>query len=825
MASSRLENKALCVKLLRAESEQEVTDLLSEHGLLDVKHWKVLGNMPNNRAMVNNQQQDPTGALVEKITNSIDAMLTRECFRVGISPESPQAPVTMTEAAERFFSIKEGNLANLTSPQLTALAENIQVVATGTKSEPCYLVIDQGEGQTPARFEETFLALISTNKAKIKFVQGKFNCGGTGVLPFCGNQSYELIISRRCPDLPSGPTLPGSKDATHSLWGFTLIRKLPASAGVYDTMTYVYLAPDGQIPSFQSEEIMALPEATREPLGEAPEDLEDMDEVPVANVRPVPRPYRKGLPSGTVIKLYNYRWKARSLATRDARSELEKYLYRPCLPIRIIEAREGYQAHYYATTLSGTAVTIAKDQEKGYLENNFPATGQLHPAGIGLLPISIVLYRERSNDETKKAKAPKSLARGLYFTINGQVHFAPGPEFFVTRGLSYGYIKDTLLVTVECTGLPDDLRDQLIMPSRDRLRKIAEFETIVQAIVDDLRDRDVLRTLNDQRGLRKMKEALTQEAFQGVLQSLINKDPVFASLFNVGRGLRNPYTPGKKPPEQPYTGKLPPTYFCFENNKDVIVKSFPIDRSCTVELRTDAVNAYFDLPNPLDRGILGIEPSCYERWHLWNGHLRIVFRAPSNARIGDSLDATITVTDPNRELRGELPWINKVKLIFAEGGKEVKSGSQTRTRREIAEAGLPNVTEIFKDRWSEFSFNERSALHIVKRNDNYDFYVNMDNSYLLNELLHRKGPGKETAKFAYKWGLALIVLGALQNLKGRENNIDKESETGEDVTNGATVEEQVCRFSMGVAAVIVPTVMDLLGEITANKEVVGASRN
>jgi hypothetical protein len=550
-----------------------------------------------------------------------------------------------------------------------------------------------------------------------------------------------------------------------------------------------------------------------------------MEEVPGASARPVPRPYRKGLPFGTVIKLYNYRWKARSLATRDARSELERYLYRPCLPIRIIEAREGYQAHYYATTLSGTAVTIAKDQEKGYLEDNFPATGQLHPDGIGLLPISIVLYRERSSDEAKKTKASKSLARGLYFTINGQVHFAPGPEFFVTRGLSYGYIKDTLLVVVDCSDLQDDLRDQLIMPSRDRLRKIPEFETILQAVVDDLKDRDVLRALNDQRGLRKMKEALTQEAFQGVLQSLINKDPVFASLFKIGRGLRNPYNPGNKPPQQPYTGKLPPTYFCFENDENVIVKSFSIDRTCTVELETDAINGYFDLPNPLDRGDLGVEPSCYERWHLWNGCLRIVFRAPSNARIGDSLDVTITITDPNRDLRGEPPWVNKVTLVFAEGGKVVKSGSQTRTRREIAEAGLPNVTEIFKNRWSEFDFTEKSALHIVKRNDNYDFYVNMDNVYLHNQLLHRKGTGKETAKFAYKWGLALIALGALRDLNGQETKTNKESETEEDVPIVPTVEEQVSRFSMGVAAVIVPTVMDLLGEITTSKEVVGTSRN
>lgn len=829
MSKGGIDYKTLCDGLLRAESEQEVTGLLEQYDLLlNPHHWKPLGDMPNNRSIVNNQQQDPTGALVEKIINSIDAMLTKECFLHKTAPDSPQAPPTMARAAEKFFGIPDGNLANLADrpSELTRLAENIQVVATGSKQEPGYLIIDKGEGQTPARFEDTFLILRKANKTRIPFVQGRYNLGGTGVLPFCGAHAYELIISRRCPELPSDPSVPGSKDSTHNLWGFTVLRKLPPSAGLYDTTVYVYLAPDGKIPCFEAQGILALPEVKKETIGEESESEEEAVEEESTATDGAPRPYRAGLAYGTVIKLYNYRWNARSLATRDVRYALEKYLYQLSLPIRIVEARSGYRAHYFATTVSGTSVTISEDREKGFLEDNFPAGGELQPDGIGTLPISIALYRERTGDEkakaskgTRQAKAPKRLPKGVYFTINGQVHYSIGSEFFMTRGLKYDHIKDTMLVTVECTGLPEDVRDQLIMPSRDRLRRVPEFETILESIIADLKDRDVLRTINDARRLRKVKEALTQEATQNVFQSLINKDPIFASLFKGGKGLRNPFGPGPEPLEPPYKGKLPPTYFHFENGKNEISKTFSIDRTCAVQLETDAVNEYFELPNPLDRGELRIEPKCYERWNLWNGRLRIVFRAPTNARIGDTIKVTIIVTDPCLKAGGNPPWVNVVTLTFAEGGKEVKPGSKQRQEKEGESLGLPKIIPVYKDGWAEHNFNERSALRIGKGDDDsYDFFVNMDNMYLHNELMRRKDPEKEAAKFAYQWGLVLIALGMLQELKKQEAESQKADENDVSESAPANLEEQVSRFSSGVAAVIIPTVLNLMEAMNTTQE-------
>lgn len=820
MSNSRANYKDLCLALLRAQSEDEVTSLLSRYGLLDIKHWKVLGDMPNNRAIVNNQSQDPTGALVEKMINSIDAMLTKECFLRGVNPDSSDAPCDMTKAAERFFRVRGGDLANLSRKERTMLAENIQLVATGSKSDPSYLVIDRGEGQTPLRFEETFLSLRKSNKARIPFVQGKFNCGGTGVLPFCGKQAYQLIISRRCPELPSGPSLGGPKDPTHSLWGFTVVRKLLPSQRVFDTATYVYLAPDGQIPAFEADQILALPDVSRDTVGEETEtEGNEADGAPSPGGN-TPRPYAKPLECGTVIKVYNYRWQARSCATLDARFALERYLYRLSLPFRVVETRPGFEkAHYLATTVAGTAVTIADDRQRGYLESDFPLSGEICPDDIGIIPLCIGLYREQSKTEVEEkaqakkkrtAKDPRRLAKGLSFTINGQVHCFAGPEFFLTRGLNYEWLKDTLVVAVDCTGIHEDIRDQLIMPSRDRLRKLPEFDTLLEAVVSFLKDCDILRAINDERKLRRVQAALHDEATQDVFQSLVNKDPVFASLFGSGLKLRNPWSKGPEP--QPYKGKLPPTFFHFEGGKHETRKSFAIDRTCAVELETDAVNDYFHLPDPNARGALDIQPRCYERWNLLNGHLRVVFRAPSNARVGDTLKVTITVTDPCLSLRGDPPWVNTVHLTFAAGGKEVKSGGEKKKQGGSASLALPDISLVYRDRWVDHGFNERSALRITHEDGNYRFWVNMDNVYLQNELMRRKDPEKEAAKFAYKWGLALIALGMLQELKKQQNEQKETSaeKNSSEEERQESIEEQVGRFSVGVAAVIIPTVMHLM---------------
>ena len=177
----------------------------------------------SNFGTFENQQAHSGAALVEKITNSIDALLLKRCKQEGIDPKSREAPKSIEEATEQFFKIPKGDIGELQSGERTSVArENIQIVATGdSKDKPDLLIWDNGEGQHPDDFKDTFLSIANNNKTDIAFVQGKYNMGSTGAVVFCGQYRYQLIASKKdkkCFD---------SAETEHSknLFGWTLVRR------------------------------------------------------------------------------------------------------------------------------------------------------------------------------------------------------------------------------------------------------------------------------------------------------------------------------------------------------------------------------------------------------------------------------------------------------------------------------------------------------------------------------------------------------------------------------------------------------------------------
>src|SRR5205809_8145623 len=125
-----MDDATLFNRLLRTEDEGEVDQILQRfgYGLDNEAVWHPLGDMENNFSTVGNQQTEATAALVEKVINGIDAVLMAECFRRGIDPEGPKAPVSMSAAVEQFIGVKDGRLDNLAAGQQTSLADRIHVV-------------------------------------------------------------------------------------------------------------------------------------------------------------------------------------------------------------------------------------------------------------------------------------------------------------------------------------------------------------------------------------------------------------------------------------------------------------------------------------------------------------------------------------------------------------------------------------------------------------------------------------------------------------------------------------------------------------------------
>ena len=67
------------------------------------ENWYPLGGDENTFGVIENQQSNPIAALIEKITNSIDAVLMKKCLEAGIDPKSEKAPKSMEEARAKFL--------------------------------------------------------------------------------------------------------------------------------------------------------------------------------------------------------------------------------------------------------------------------------------------------------------------------------------------------------------------------------------------------------------------------------------------------------------------------------------------------------------------------------------------------------------------------------------------------------------------------------------------------------------------------------------------------------------------------------------------------
>ncbi|GAG54267.1 unnamed protein product, partial [marine sediment metagenome] len=151
--------KQLFHSLYFAPTEKALDEFIDIHPEIFRKpdNWLPLGETKNNFAIIKNQQANPIAALIEKITNSIDAILMKRTYEIGIDPRSSDAPQTMDEAIVRFFpDYKNWDLKSFRRNQ----SEDIQVVADGTPRDTSVIIYDNGEGQHPEDFENTFLSLI-----------------------------------------------------------------------------------------------------------------------------------------------------------------------------------------------------------------------------------------------------------------------------------------------------------------------------------------------------------------------------------------------------------------------------------------------------------------------------------------------------------------------------------------------------------------------------------------------------------------------------------------------------------------------------------------
>ncbi len=99
------ELKQMCLSLLHVDTEEQVIKILKNKGFWDSpESWRYYGDREDNYSAIGNQQSRPEAALVEKVVNSVDAVLMNKCWLSGTPPEDANAPKSIHEAVALYFA-------------------------------------------------------------------------------------------------------------------------------------------------------------------------------------------------------------------------------------------------------------------------------------------------------------------------------------------------------------------------------------------------------------------------------------------------------------------------------------------------------------------------------------------------------------------------------------------------------------------------------------------------------------------------------------------------------------------------------------------------
>ncbi len=737
------ENRALCLNLLKAESEDTAVKFLKYYGYWsDDALWRAYGDKENNFGQIGSQQGQPAGAMVEKLVNSIDAVLMRESLVRGIPVEGTDAPQSINEALERFFDIRNGNLANIGAANRTKLARNIGLMATGSKSKPNYTVFDRGEGQTPSNLPNTILSLSESNKLRIPFVQGEFNMGGSGALPFCGGEhNLQLVISRRFPKIAD------VDDPTSSLWGFTIVRRQDPTDGESHSI-YKYLAPNGKVLTFEGEP-MVLPRGHAQPSR-------------------APR-----LEWGTVIKMFEYEMTGlKTLITQRLYYVISLLLPRPGLPIRFYEFRD-YPGNNPETTMHGLHIRLEEDIRNN-VESGFPVPYHMKVLGESM---SLKIYAfKKGRDESYRRN------EGLIFVINGQTHHTISKDFFSRRKVNMSYLSDSILVVVNASGVSKRAREKLFMTSRDRTRRGELYTAIERRLEEILRNDSRLKELRDRRRREALEDRLSDsKPLKEVLSRIIKKSPSLAALFITGKDLSNPFKPKHVGKKKQFIGKERPEFFrLLKKHRKPRLNERPVNRHrFRIQFETDAVDDYFD--RDLDPGRFALTCNGKEvgdsDLNLHDGVATLNISLPSGAKAGDRLGYFAEVSD---HLLFE-PIENEFDVLVTDpvndrsggnGKRKPPAGEEDGTREISDNLAMPHVVEVTEGdkHWSDYNFTRESALVVKGADDSYDFFVNMDNQHLQWELKDPRAHNKEPELLQSRFKYAMVLIGmAILKEAAKEN--------------------------------------------------------
>lgn len=550
--------------------------------------WVPLGGRENNRGTV--ELATNTGrALVERITNGIDAVLEYECEAHSYMPlcRSPR------EAASAWLNVPVDGLSGLSAGQRRQLADRVVLrMLPGEGPESRIVdVLDRGTGLTAAEMPRTILGLNESHKITKHYLAGTYGQGGSATFAAC---ELAMIASRRC---ASDPVT------------FTVIKFLDLPPELYKTGRYVYLVVGDELPQASGDHF--------------------------------------GLERGTWCRHFGYdltKFKS-PLGPSSVYGMLQQVLFDPVMPIWF-----DNRVHNYRRVIKGArnalngAVDEGDEQSRGpKLDHNmrmfYVSLGDLGRIGIEywVLPAP-----EKSNKRPIAAFVDPT--KPIILTYNGQNQHEMS-ALLIRKYAELPYLAQRLICHVDCGSLTPQALRSLFASGREEARRGQVYDTIESELIHVLRSDDALADLNAKarESMHREQDASVRETMRKEVARLLKVQgfevSTAAGAEAGGEGVGDRPThpkPGPHPPK-PIELNEPPTYIRIVAPEDEEIQFYPEQRRY-IRVEADANSNYHDPSRPSESRINVVVEG--EPLHLagttalQSGRMRLIVDCEREAKIG-----------------------------------------------------------------------------------------------------------------------------------------------------------------------------------------------
>jgi len=631
--------------------------------------WSPVGPRKGNSGVIG-VSTDPMRAFVERIVNSIDALLMRAKEEGGYAEEQ-----NVRDAVKKWLGVPHEALIDMSDHDIRERLAKLITVRfwrpdSGARVSQFMLDIrDMGIGLAPAEVPHTIVGLNDSLKIGMPYVVGQFGQGAAATFRF---GEYAIIVTRKF----------GTSRVS-----LTVVKE-EFEPG-YKAPIYYYMLWDEEIA------VLDIPE--------------------------------EEFPAGTLVRhigyaAEEYRAKARH---RSLYGAFNYYLFDspwPCflenygLPsCRAATSSVEWGAH---RTIKGSrnALVRARDQKtfRGRAEDRTTiAAYDRTTEWLGTVKIRGCKYEvgsftaeyfviDRPAQEGKKKKSEKKSEEfvkknhPVVFTVNGVAH-GSWTRSFIATDLNLPSLEQKIIVHVNCDSLTMVGKNLVVSSTREALCDNSVTEEIRRRLLTWLGQDDDLRRLNREFLARSIKGRATRmsRAMQNLAKSYLEKLGIGDTILKRGTTFR--------PPKPEIEIVDPPTSIRWSLGANEL--EFVPGRQRLLQFETNAPGRYWD-PDNMDVSSIVIKSEGVEMGGctmLKNGRARVRFVCPEEAVVGSTGEIRVILKVGDKRIEDRVPVIvvaTKVKGEPPEGEDTRKLG------RRIPEPTYVKVSSLRDEVWKTAGFPE-----------------------------------------------------------------------------------------------------------------------